>query len=57
MRFVVQTGPGVVELNWMWLPTFIGLSTQAKTLLEQRLAPDYRNPDRRGSELRQTVNG
>ncbi len=32
MRTVTSPEPGVIEVNWMWLPTFIGLN---KTLLEQ----------------------
>lgn len=26
MRLVVQTDQGVLELNWLWLPTFIGIN-------------------------------
>lgn len=37
MRTVVVTGPGVVELNWMWLPTFIGSSADTKKKLEDEL--------------------
>lgn len=39
MRAVIRTGPGVVELNWMWLPTFVGMNAQLKKELEERLAP------------------
>jgi hypothetical protein len=39
MRFVVRTSPGVVELNFMWLPTFVGMNTQLKKRIESELAP------------------
>lgn len=40
MRFVVRTGPGVVELNWMWLPVFCGQSTVLRQRIEKELAPE-----------------
>lgn len=40
MRFIIATGPGVVELNYMWLPTFLGLDTGLKQYLEEMLAPE-----------------
>lgn len=36
MRFVTVDGKSVT-LNYMWLPTFIGMSTAAKKALEQDL--------------------
>jgi hypothetical protein len=39
MRFVVRTGPGVVELNWMWLPTFLGHDAHLKKRLDDALQP------------------
>lgn len=36
MRAVVLTGPGVVELNFLWLPTFVG----ANTALQKSIADD-----------------
>ena len=39
MRAVVRTEPGRVELNYMWLPTFIGMNKNLKDRLEARLAP------------------
>lgn len=39
MRFVIRTSPGVVELNYMWLPTFLGLDPHLKKELEKELAP------------------
>jgi len=37
MRAVVQTGDGVLELNWMWLPTWIGMNSALKARLEKEL--------------------
>lgn len=37
MRTIIATDPGVVELNWMWLPTFIGMNANLKQVLEDRL--------------------
>ena len=34
MRLVVQTDPNVVELNWMWLPTFLGMNGRVKAEME-----------------------
>lgn len=42
MRLVTRTKPGVVELNWMWAPTFVGLNTILKRELEAKLAPQFR---------------
>lgn len=39
MRFITETEPGVVELNWMWLPTFIGVSTPMKKRIEEKVSP------------------
>jgi hypothetical protein len=38
MRTVIKTGPGEVQLNWMWLPTFIGMDTNVKKELEGALS-------------------
>ncbi len=38
MRFVVHTGPGQVELNYLWLPTWIGMNKQIKEEMEAALA-------------------
>ena len=38
MRAVVATEPGVVELNWLWLPTIIGMNAELKVRLEKKLA-------------------
>jgi hypothetical protein len=38
MRSVVATEPGVVELNFLWLPTFIGMNGAFKEKMERDLA-------------------
>lgn len=37
MRFVHLTGPGKLELNYMWLPTWLGINTQALKAVEDAL--------------------
>lgn len=39
MRVVVATGPGELELNYMMLPTFIGMNALLKKELEAKLRP------------------
>lgn len=39
MRLVLKTGPGEVQLNWSFLPTFIGANTALKTEVEKVLGP------------------
>lgn len=41
MRFVSVPEPGVVELNYTWLPTWIGMNNTLKEQIEQRLGPDF----------------
>jgi hypothetical protein len=38
MRVVVTTGKGIVELSYLWLPTFIGMNTPLKKEMEKELA-------------------
>lgn len=38
MHTIVATGPGQVELNYMWLPTCIGMNSVLKTEMEKELA-------------------
>lgn len=38
MRTVVAVEEGVVEVNWMWLPSFIGMNSAVKLELEKELA-------------------
>ncbi len=40
MRVVVATDPGVLELNYLWLPTFIGMSNAVKKEIEDLLAKE-----------------
>ena len=37
MRTVVVTTPGVLEINFMWLPTWIGSNAVLKKRLEENL--------------------
>lgn len=38
MRAVVAVESGVIEVNWTWLPTFIGMNTRVKEELEKAIA-------------------
>lgn len=40
MRSVFRSGPGKIELNWMWLPAFIAHSSADKRYLEEKLKPE-----------------
>lgn len=33
--------PGVVELNYMWLPTFLGMNSRLKQDIEKELGPKF----------------
>lgn len=37
MRVVQETAPGVVELNWVWLPTWLGQNTAIKKEIEDHM--------------------
>lgn len=37
MRLVQVGGPGVVELNWTWLPTWLGQNTILKQEIEAHI--------------------
>jgi hypothetical protein len=37
MRAVVRTAVGVIELNYMWLPTWIGMNGSLKREVEKKL--------------------
>lgn len=39
MRTVILTDPGTLELNYMWLPTWIGLNAKLKQEIETEVAP------------------
>lgn len=38
MRLVVATDPGVLELNWMWLPTWLGHNMPLRQQMEKELS-------------------
>jgi len=38
MRAIVITGPGQAELNWSWLPTWIGINGALKKEIEKDLS-------------------
>jgi len=38
MRFIERTGPGQLGLNYMWLPTWIGMNTQLLKELETAIS-------------------
>jgi hypothetical protein len=38
MRLVDRTGPGVLGLNYMWLPTFVGMNTQLIKEIEDAIS-------------------
>lgn len=38
MRLVDRTGPGTISLNYMWLPTWIGMNTQLIKEVEEAVA-------------------
>lgn len=38
MRLVIAVEPSVVELNYTWLPTWLGLNTPIKTELEDAIS-------------------
>lgn len=39
MLLVQKAGPGEVELNFMWLPTFIGMNVSVQKEIEKELHP------------------
>lgn len=39
MRLVDRTGPGVIGLNYMWLPVFIGMNEPLVREIEAYMAP------------------
>jgi hypothetical protein len=38
MRLIVRSGPGKVELSWMFLPAFLAYDATMKGALEKKLA-------------------
>jgi hypothetical protein len=51
MRAVVVTGPGKVELSFMFLPTFIGQNNRLKMEIEEKLGPELVGKDLTGETL------
>lgn len=41
MRAVVATHPGILELNFMWLPTWIGSNAHLKQKIEKALSTKF----------------
>ena len=39
MKIIHRTAPGVVGLNYMWLPTFVGMNTALVREIEEHVAP------------------
>lgn len=42
MRAIIDVGKGTVELNYMWLPTFIGMNAVLKQQMEKDLQAELR---------------
>jgi hypothetical protein len=42
MRAIVDEGNGVVSLNYMWLPTFVGMNAMLKQQMEKDLQAELR---------------
>lgn len=38
MRLIVMSEPGVTELSWMWLPTFVGMNSALKKEIEEKVS-------------------
>jgi len=51
MRAVVVVGPGELELNWTFLPSFIGMNALLKQELEKALKPLIEGQDWTESSL------
>lgn len=41
MRFVERTGPGQVSLNYMWLPTFVGMNAALIKEIDEAMTPIF----------------
>ncbi len=39
MRLLHRTGPGALGLNYMWLPTFVGMNTALIKRIEEHVSP------------------
>lgn len=45
MRLVIETEPGKLELNYMWLPTWVGMSHPLKKEIEDKIGKDFVGKD------------
>lgn len=45
MRLTVEESPGVISLNFMWLPTWIGINHGIKKQIEQKIGPLFKGRD------------
>jgi hypothetical protein len=43
MRLIVQIEPGVAEVNWTWLPSWLGLNSMFLKQLGEHLKPQLLN--------------
>jgi len=39
MRFVERTAPGQLSLNYMWLPTWVGMNSALVAEIEAKISP------------------
>jgi hypothetical protein len=39
MKLIIATTPGMVELNFMWMPTWCGLNSVLKAEIETKISP------------------
>jgi len=51
VRTVVPVDRGVVELNWMWLPTFIGMDSVVRRDLQKQVTGLFEGKDLTDSVL------
>ena len=45
MQLVTEVSPGEVELNYMWLPTWLGMNTKFKKRMEETVNINGRTLD------------
>lgn len=45
MRAVTSPEPGVVEINWQWLPTFLGMNRELIQQIEQGVKDSIQGQD------------
>lgn len=42
MRTIIHEGNGIITLNYMWLPTWLGMNSVAKKQIESKLAETFK---------------